>query len=147
MEYKKFNFKRELIYEFIKDIKDPEKDCTIEELDLIDDNSIKLKESQSFTTIIIEWKPTTPNCSLAVNIGLCMRYKLEKEIRNFISILNNSGHKFQRNCFKYKIEIILKEGSHNTEAEVNKQLNDKERYSAAIENPHILRYIQNLVED
>ena len=147
MEIKKYNFKKELIYEFIRNIKDPEKDCTIEELELIDEESISIYENinSSFSTILIEWKPTTPTCSLAVNIGLCIRYKLAKEIENLAKILKNSNQKLNQNSFKYKIEIKLIKGSHLKENDVNKQLNDKERYCAAVENPIILKYIQNLI--
>jgi metal-sulfur cluster biosynthetic enzyme len=135
------NLNRELIYEFLKDIRDPEKDATIEELDLIDEESIIITkgDGKSYITISIEWKPTTPNCSLALNIGLCMRYKLKKEIEDYLLATNNI--KFLK---KIKIDILLKKGSHNTEQDINKQLNDKERYLAAFENPDILKYINSL---
>ena len=149
-EIKKFYFKKELIYEFIKDIKDPEKDCSIEELDLIHEDWINISvnsDRSSYTTIEVEWKPTTKNCSLAVNIGLSIRYKLEKEINLLKVNLKNSKFKYDKTSFKYKLEIRLQKGSHNTEHEINKQLNDRERYCAALENPQLLKYIQNLTDD
>ena len=149
-EIKKFNFKKELIYEFIKDIKDPEKDCSIEELDLINEDWINISMNNnrsSYTTIKIEWKPTSKNCSLAVNIGLSIRYKLEKEINMLKENLKNSKFKYDNSSFRYKIDIRLQKGSHNTETEINKQLNDKERYRAALENPQILEYIKNLTDE
>lgn len=38
-------------------------------------------------------------------------------------------------------------GTHNTEDPINKQLNDKERVAAALENPSVLRVINRGVAD
>ena len=43
---------------------------------------------------------------------------------------------------KYKIKVAVTEGTHVNEHEINKQINDKERISAAIENPSIGRVIK-----
>ncbi|CAI7882459.1 unnamed protein product [Closterium sp. NIES-53] len=40
---------------------------------------------------------------------------------------------------RFKVDIRLSPGSHASEAEVNKQLNDKERVAAALENPNFSR--------
>lgn len=37
--------------------------------------------------------------------------------------------------------VQLTEGSHSSEAAVNKQLNDKERVAAALENPKLLEMV------
>lgn len=156
--------KPELIYEFIKDIRDPEKDCSIEDLGIIDEDWISIFNfnnngdnlSTSTSTpalnvnhsiIEITWKPTSPNCSFAVNIGLCMRYKLDQEIKNFEESLSKrynsgSGKKYK---IPYKLDIIVKEGTHVQEKEINKQVNDKERYLAALECPDILNYVNTLI--
>ncbi|KAI5479582.1 hypothetical protein MNV49_003319 [Pseudohyphozyma bogoriensis] len=39
---------------------------------------------------------------------------------------------------RYKVDIKLKKGSHQSENAVNKQLNDKERVAAALENQHLV---------
>lgn len=39
-------------------------------------------------------------------------------------------------CFQ--VDIYITPGAHSTEAAVNKQLNDKERVAAALENPNLL---------
>lgn len=37
-----------------------------------------------------------------------------------------------------QVDIYITPGAHSTEAAVNKQLNDKERVAAALENPNLL---------
>ncbi|KAL7007094.1 Cytosolic iron-sulfur assembly component 2B [Cystobasidiomycetes sp. EMM_F5] len=44
---------------------------------------------------------------------------------------------------RYKVDIKVKEGSHESERSLNKQLNDKERVAAALENTHLLEVVQN----
>jgi hypothetical protein len=43
---------------------------------------------------------------------------------------------------RYKIDIRIKEGMHQSENAVNKQLNDKERVHAALENTHLLGVVE-----
>jgi len=43
----------------------------------------------------------------------------------------------------FKLDVEVVEGTHDTDAEISKQLNDKERVSAALENPTL----RNLVDD
>ena len=42
-----------------------------------------------------------------------------------------------------QVDIAVAPGSHSTEAAVNKQLNDKERVAAALENPNLLEMVNN----
>ena len=42
---------------------------------------------------------------------------------------------------KYKVDIRVRPGTHQSEASVNKQLNDKERVAAALENQHLLEVV------
>lgn len=128
-----------IIYDIIKDIKDPEKPNTLEELNIINEDCITINRNQNYNQIKIEWIPTNPNCSLALNIGLLIRNKLREEIPYVTKD-------------KFKIDIIVKKGTHSNENEskiillnnlVNKQLNDKERYLAALENPDIIKFLKN----
>lgn len=41
----------------------------------------------------------------------------------------------------YKVDVYITPGTHAQENAVNKQINDKERVMAAIENPSILRVV------
>lgn len=40
-----------------------------------------------------------------------------------------------------QVDIVLAPGSHDSEAAVNKQLGDKERVAAALENPNLLEMV------
>jgi hypothetical protein len=44
---------------------------------------------------------------------------------------------------RVQVDIAVTPGSHSTEAAVNKQLNDKERVAAALENPNLLEMVNN----
>ncbi len=127
----------ELIYEFIKGIRDPEKDRNLEELGIVEEDLIEVHLKSSYQLIKVSWRPTSPNCSLASFIGLSIRKKIEEELKLF---MNNLKRKIN-----YKVEILVVKGSHLTEEEINKQLNDKERYLAALENPDIINLIDKLI--
>ncbi|CAN4128085.1 unnamed protein product [Withania somnifera] len=58
---------------------------------------------------------------MATVIGLCLRVKLMRSLPS-----------------RYKVDIRVAPGTHATEAAVNKQSNDKERVSAALENPNLV---------
>ncbi|URE03738.1 hypothetical protein MUK42_31375 [Musa troglodytarum] len=47
---------------------------------------------------------------------------------------------------RYKVDIRVAPGTHATEAAVNKQLNDKERVAAALENPNLMYMIDRCLE-
>ena len=79
----------------------------------------------------IEFVPTVPHCHLATLIGLCIRTKLERTLV--------PG--------QVKLEITVKEGSHNTEQDINKQINDKERVAAAMENPNLKETVEKCIEE
>ncbi|XP_020272607.1 protein AE7-like 1 [Asparagus officinalis] len=72
----------------------------------------------------ITFTPTVQHCSMATVIGLCLRVKLMR-------------------CFPphYKVDINVSPGSHADEKSVNKQLNDKERVAAALENPNLRQLV------
>lgn len=100
----------------------------------------------------IEFNPTVPHCSLATLIGLCIRIKVERGLPHNI-----------------KLDIYIKKGAHQTEEEsefvfhqpglvfdlittsprstVNKQINDKERIAAAMENPNLRELVENCIKD
>lgn len=69
--------------------------------------------------------PTIPHCSSASIIGLMIHVKLIRSLPN-----------------NYKVVVQVENGTHNQEEMINKQLKDKERVSAAEENPHIMKAIQ-----
>lgn len=58
---------------------------------------------------------------MATLIGLCIRVKLLRSLPD-----------------RFKVDIHITPGTHASEAAVNKQLNDKERVAAALENNSLL---------
>lgn len=105
----------------------------------------------------VVFTPTVPHCNLATLIGLCIRVKLQRMLTEHV-----------------KIDIFVKEGSHSTEMEgknlfnsagyrrlstwfielvfyifisVNKQVNDKERVAAAMENPNLLKIVETCIQE
>ncbi|KAL2906548.1 Protein AE7-like 1 [Bienertia sinuspersici] len=72
----------------------------------------------------IIFTPTIQHCSMATVIGLCLRVKLKELF---------PPH--------YKVDIKVYPGSHADEESVNKQLNDKERIAAALENPNLRQLV------
>ena len=80
--------------------------------------------------IRIEFTPTVPHCSLATMIGLCIRMKLERTM-----------------IVPYKLDVVVVEGTHSIEEEVNKQINDKERVAAAMENPGLRDVVEECIKE
>ena len=61
---------------------------------------------------------------MATLIGLCIRVKLLRSLPA-----------------RFKVDISITPGTHASEHDVNKQLNDKERVAAALENDNLLRVV------
>ncbi|KAK7285586.1 hypothetical protein RJT34_20362 [Clitoria ternatea] len=98
---------------------DPEHPYSLEELKVITEDAIEVDDRHSY--VRVTFTPTVEHCSMATVIGLCLRVKLMRSLPS-----------------RYKVDIRVAPGSHATEAAVNKQLNDKERVAAALENPNLL---------
>jgi len=119
------------VFDIVKDIRDPELPQTLEELHVIEEEFIKIDKIENDEYIIkIEFTPTVPHCSLATLIGLCLRVKLERSLP-----------------YKFKLDIFLSRGTHSTENEINKQINDKERIAAAMENPNLKKIVEECILD
>mmetsp|Transcript_9669 Transcript_9669/g.19738 ORF Transcript_9669/g.19738 Transcript_9669/m.19738 type:complete len:164 (-) Transcript_9669:1991-2482(-) len=118
------------IFEAIRDIRDPEHPHSLEELSVIDLESVTVCEpgQASYGVTTVQVTPTVPHCSMAAIIGLCIRAKLQDAppSRRVLPL-------------GYKLDIKIEEGTHVNADEITKQLNDKERVAAALENP-ILRH-------
>uniref|UniRef100_A0A7S0NA52 MIP18 family-like domain-containing protein n=1 Tax=Pyramimonas obovata TaxID=1411642 RepID=A0A7S0NA52_9CHLO len=108
------------VYEHLRDIMDPEHPYTLEQLKVVNEGHIDVDDEGS--RIRVQFTPTVPHCSMATLIGLSLRVKLLQSLPR-----------------RFKVDIFVYPGSHASEHAVNKQLNDKERVAAALEN-------QNLVE-
>jgi len=132
---------RSELFSAIRYIQDPEHQLTLEQLGVVKKKLIHFKQQQqqqqqqqesaaedeTSNHVIIEFIPTVPHCSLATTIGLCLRTKLEQDFPDL------------------KLEVRILSGRHLSGDEINKQLNDKERCCAAMENPAINQLIQKLI--
>eukprot|EP00919_Chromeraceae_sp_WS-2016_P058199 GHVR01138269.1.p1 GENE.GHVR01138269.1~~GHVR01138269.1.p1 ORF type:complete len:181 (+),score=15.98 GHVR01138269.1:61-603(+) len=118
---------REEIFDIIRGVHDPEYPYSLEQLRVVELNNIFLYDKN---VIRIVFRPTIPHCSQVTLIGLMLREKLCRCLPR-----------------KYKVDIELAEGSHNSEVSVNKQLNDKERVAAALENAALQNVVDEGVSD
>ncbi|XP_055820981.1 protein AE7-like [Solanum dulcamara] len=107
------------IFDHIRDIKDPEHPYSLEELKVITEDAVEVDDKRSY--VRVTFTPTVEHCSMATVIGLCLSVKLMRSLPS-----------------RYKVDIRVAPGTHATEAAVNKQLNDKERVAAALENPNLV---------
>lgn len=46
-----------------------------------------------------------------------------------------------------QLDIFISEGTHSTEEDINKQINDKERVAAAMENPNLRDIVEQCVTE
>ncbi|XP_050376620.1 protein AE7 [Argentina anserina] len=113
---------QEEIFDHIRDIKDPEHPYSLEELKVISEDAIEVDDGRGH--VRVTFTPTVEHCSMATVIGLCLRVKLLRSLPS-----------------RFKVDIRVAPGSHATEAAVNKQLNDKERVAAALENPNVVEMV------
>lgn len=111
------------IFEHIREITDPEHPYTLEQLNVVAEELIHVDDPQG--KVSVKFTPTVPHCSMATLIGLCIRVRLLR-------------------CLppRFKVQIMVTPGSHASEAAVNKQLMDKERVAAALENPNLLGMVE-----
>lgn len=121
---------RELVYDLIRGIIDPEKPETLEELNVVSEEDVSVSRLNKDYLIKVVFVPTVPHCSLASLIGLSIRTKLETSIPD-----------------KFKLDIFIKQGTHETADDINKQINDKERIAAAMENPNLQRIVNQCLEN
>ena len=115
------------IFSLLKDIKDPEHpELSLAQLRVVRLDQVYVYETVGSCCVLVEYTPTIPTCSVAVLIGLTLLRKLQlcvpKRFRTFVRI---------------------KEGKHVQEQQVNKQLADKERVAAAMENPNLSKTVRN----
>ena len=66
------------------------------------------------------FKPTIPHCSMAAIIGLCIKVHLGRFIKDHL------------------IRVYIVDGTHVSSKALNKQLDDKDRVLAALENEVLL---------
>lgn len=117
------------IYDLIRSITDPEHPLTLEQLAVVNASHITVSHGDQATNklphVLLEFTPTIPHCSMATLIGLSLRVRLLRALPD-----------------RFKVDIRVRPGTHQSENAVNKQLNDKERVAAALENAHLFNVVQ-----
>jgi metal-sulfur cluster biosynthetic enzyme len=110
------------LFEWIRHIHDPEHPYTLEQLHVVVVDQIAVDDAGG--TVLVEFTPTIPHCTMATLIGLSIRVRLMRCLSR-----------------RFKVAIRVTPGSHQTEDQVNRQLNDKERVAAALENQQLLALV------
>jgi metal-sulfur cluster biosynthetic enzyme len=128
------------IFEIIRNIQDPEHPLTLEQLAVVSRKQVEVvdildlpeSERDEFTlsTLEVRFTPTIPHCSMATLIGLSIRVKLLRSMPS-----------------RFKVTVRIEPGSHASEHAVNRQLADKERVCAALENKHLLGVVNKCIKD
>ncbi|CAD6890680.1 unnamed protein product [Tilletia laevis] len=118
------------VFDLVRSISDPEHPLSLEQLAVVNSAHITVDEGDPDggrqPRVKLEFTPTIPHCSMATLIGLSLRVRLLRALPP-----------------RYKVDISIRQGTHQSETQVNKQLNDKERVAAAMENGHLLTVVQN----
>ncbi|BCR90836.1 iron-sulfur cluster assembly protein CIA2 [Aspergillus chevalieri] len=123
------------IYDLISTISDPEHPISLGALAVVSLPDISIKPSLAnvpespLRTVSVLITPTITHCSLATVIGLGVRVRLEQSLPP-----------------RFRVDVRIKEGTHSTADEVNKQLADKERVAAALENGTLMGVIAKMLE-
>lgn len=120
------------IYDLISTISDPEHPLSLGSLSVVQLPDIKIKPPSSprsrISTVEILITPTITHCSLATVIGLGVRVRLEQSLPP-----------------RFRVDVRIKKGSHSTGEQVNKQLGDKERVAAALENGTLMGVLKKML--
>ena len=77
----------------------------------------------------VDITPTITHCSLSTAIGLGVRVRLEQSLPP-----------------RFRVDVRIKEGTHSTAEQTTKQLADKERVAAALENRNLIATVNKMLE-
>lgn len=108
--------------DLIRGINDPEHPLSLEQLNVVGLEHVEVNVVDQAVKVL--YTPTIPHCSMATLIGLSIKIQL-----------------LQTLPMGYWVDVRIREGTHVSEEAVNKQLGDKERVSAALENPHLYNVV------
>lgn len=118
--------------DLISPITDPEHPLTLGSLSVVNLPDIHIKplaRTPSLTVVTVLITPTITHCSLATVIGLGVRVRLEQALPP-----------------RFRVDVKIKEGTHSTAEAVTRQLSDKERVAAAMENESLVGVIRKMLE-
>ena len=104
------------VFDHVRAIADPEHPYSLEQLGVVSEAAIAVDDAAG--AVALEFTPTVAHCSMATLIGLCLRVRLAQALPR-----------------RFKVDVTIAQGKHSQEDDVNRQLADKERVAAALENP------------
>ncbi|SPO02283.1 related to protein FAM96B [Cephalotrichum gorgonifer] len=122
------------VYDLVATISDPEHPVSLGQLAVVNLPDIHLSPPPSqvlpgeLVRVLVEVTPTITHCSLATIIGLGVRVRLEQALPP-----------------NYRVDVRVKAGTHSQDEQVNKQLADKERVAAALENQDLKRMLDSML--
>ncbi|KAK5108860.1 hypothetical protein LTR62_007750 [Meristemomyces frigidus] len=120
------------VYDLISTISDPEHPLSLGSLGVVTLDDIKILTPTSprsrISTVTVLITPTTSACSLTTVIGLGVKVRLVNALPP-----------------RFRVDVRIKEGTSKTADEVNKQLGDKERVAAAMENKSLVSVVNNML--
>jgi len=122
--------------DLISTISDPEHPLSLGSLAVVSLPDIHIAPLSTHTdrpsplrTVTVLVTPTITHCSLATVIGLGVRVRLEQALPP-----------------RFRVDVRIKDGTHTTADQVNKQLADKERVAAALENGTLMGVLRKMLE-
>lgn len=119
----------------ISTISDPEHPLSLGSLAVVNLADIHISPSPALPTstslirVLVEITPTITHCSLATVIGLGVRVRLEQALPP-----------------NFRVDVKIKEGTHSQDDQVSKQLADRERVAAALENATLMGVVRKMLE-
>ncbi|KAF2403201.1 cytoplasmic protein-like protein required for cell viability [Trichodelitschia bisporula] len=121
------------IYDLISTITDPEHPLSLGSLSVVNLPDITIIPPSSpasrISTVQVLLTPTVTHCGLATVIGLGVRVRLERALPP-----------------RFRIDVRIKPGTHSTAEQVSRQLGDKERVAAAVENATLMAMLKKMLE-
>ncbi|KXH44618.1 hypothetical protein CNYM01_09195 [Colletotrichum nymphaeae SA-01] len=124
------------IYDLISSISDPEHPLSLGQLAVVNLPDIHISppphmamDPNKLVQVLVELTPTVSHCSLATVLGLGVRVRLEKALPP-----------------NWRVDVRVKENAHAQDDQVNKQLSDKERVAAALENDTLKGVLDKMLE-
>lgn len=120
------------IFDLISTISDPEHPLSLGSLAVVSLPDIfilpPVSPTSKISTVKVLVTPTITHCSLATVIGLGVRVRLEQSLPP-----------------RFRVDVRIKEGTHASDEATNKQLGDKERVAAAMENGTLVGVIKKML--
>ncbi|KAF7195151.1 hypothetical protein HII31_03357 [Pseudocercospora fuligena] len=120
------------VYDLISSITDPEHPLTLGSLGVVNLEDIKIIPPSSprsrISSVQVLITPTTSACSLTTVIGLGVKVRLVNALPP-----------------RFRVDVRIKEGTSTSADEANKQLGDKERVAAAMENRNLINMVNHML--